>query len=73
MVEDVGVEFFYLLHKIRIQLIITQCLKLGKFLPVSGCVKDKAFPYWKEFLDTLIRQIEILKPLISAWGRKNRI
>lgn len=52
MVEDVGTEPCHLLHEFRIQLIVRQRLKLGKLLPVSGRVKDKAFPYWKEFFYT---------------------
>lgn len=73
MVKDVGTEICHLLHKVRIQFIIMQCLKLGKLLPVSGWVKDKAFLCWKEFLYTKTGHIKILMTLISVWGRKNRI
>ena len=55
-----------MLYKLRIQIIIMQCLKLGKLLLVSGQVKNEAFLYWKEFLYTQTRQIKILKLLVGA-------
>ena len=73
MAKDVGTEFCHLLYKLKIQIIIMQCLKLGKLLLVSGQVKNETFLYWKEFLYTQTGQIKILKMLVGACGGKNRI
>ena len=68
--KDVGTEDRSLLHKFRVQLIVTQFFKLAQFLPMSGPIKDEAFLLWEELSDTESRQIKSFIFRAGTWRKK---
>ena len=71
--KNVGTEDCSLLHKFRVQLIVTQFLKLAQFLPISGPIKDEAFLLWEELSDTESRHIKSFIFRAGTWRKKKGI